>query len=207
MRRTNEGVMMRREIYASAAKKVNETVTMKDVLDFYGISRTSAGFIRCPFHRGDNAPSLKAYAHSWHCFGCNSGSSIVDFVMKYENVGFREAVERCDKNFSLGLNVGERKTFGQLINTQKENARRREEKSAADKEHDLLVKNLWEAHNHFAEIDRKIIHEKPTCIEEMTDSYAEALRQHAQARYEYQCAEYKLSDFEAKRNEERAISA
>lgn len=50
------------------------------------------GFIQCPFH-GERTGSLKIYKNSWYCFGCNEGSSTIDFVMKHNNMDFKDAVD------------------------------------------------------------------------------------------------------------------
>lgn len=54
------------------------------------------GFITCPFH-GERTGSLKIYATSWYCFGCNEGSSTIDFVMKFNNENFKDAVDFLNK--------------------------------------------------------------------------------------------------------------
>ena len=49
----------------------------------------------CPFH-ADREPSLVVTPSSnlWHCLGaCQTGGSVIDFVMKAEGVSFRHAVE------------------------------------------------------------------------------------------------------------------
>lgn len=50
--------------------------------------------IPCPFHE-DKTPSLKVYAKSnrFVCFGCNARGSPIDFVIKYKNCSFKEAVQ------------------------------------------------------------------------------------------------------------------
>jgi len=51
---------------------------------------------RCPFH-DDKTPSLVVSPHAnlWHCLGaCQIGGSVIDWVMKFEGVSFRHAVER-----------------------------------------------------------------------------------------------------------------
>ena len=47
----------------------------------------------CPFH-DDTEPSMRIYTEtdSYHCFGCNAGSSVFDFVMQYDNISFKEAL-------------------------------------------------------------------------------------------------------------------
>jgi DNA primase catalytic core len=50
---------------------------------------------RCPFH-DDKTPSLviSPKANLWHCLGaCQAGGSVVDWVMRFENVSFRRAVD------------------------------------------------------------------------------------------------------------------
>lgn len=50
---------------------------------------------RCPFH-DDKTPSLviSPKANLWHCLGaCQAGGSVVDWVMRFEGVSFRRAVE------------------------------------------------------------------------------------------------------------------
>ena len=52
------------------------------------------GFIKCPFHE-DRSASLKLYPKTerWWCFGCNSGTSTIDFVMKMQKCDFVAAVK------------------------------------------------------------------------------------------------------------------
>ena len=50
---------------------------------------------RCPFHQ-DRTPSLivSPKTNLWHCMGaCQIGGSVIDWVMKFEGVSFRHAVE------------------------------------------------------------------------------------------------------------------
>ena len=48
----------------------------------------------CPFH-DDHEPSLSLdpVQNLWHCFGCQQGGGVIDWVMKAEGVSFRHAVE------------------------------------------------------------------------------------------------------------------
>jgi DNA primase catalytic core len=59
----------------------------------------------CPFHE-DHSPSLviNVAKNVWHCLGaCQSGGSVIDWVMKAEGVSFRHAVELLRKD---ALSVG-----------------------------------------------------------------------------------------------------
>lgn len=66
---------------------------MRDILARYGFRPNRAGFIRCPFHDGDREASLKIYPHDYHCFGCGANGDIFSFVMRMENITFREAFQ------------------------------------------------------------------------------------------------------------------
>jgi DNA primase len=80
-------------------------LSMVDIADKYGIERNTAGFAHCPFHK-DNTASLKIYENKgdgYYCFGCNSGGSIIDFIMKYFNVTYTDSLKRIDSDFNLHI--------------------------------------------------------------------------------------------------------
>lgn len=56
----------------------------------------------CPLH-GEKTPSFSVNAEKnvWTCYGCHAGGSGVDFVMRLRDIGFREACEVIEKDFSL----------------------------------------------------------------------------------------------------------
>ena len=47
----------------------------------------------CPFHE-DKTPSFNVTPakNLWHCFGCNKGGSVIDFVMLFDQVDLRDAL-------------------------------------------------------------------------------------------------------------------
>lgn len=53
-------------------------------------------FIKCPFHDGDDTPSLCIYddTQSWYCFGCHEGGKIFQWVQMKDGISFGKAVER-----------------------------------------------------------------------------------------------------------------
>lgn len=61
-------------------------------------------FTNCPFHDGDHTPSLciNPASNKWHCFGCNTGSSVYDWLMQRFDKKFYEALqivcERANEN-------------------------------------------------------------------------------------------------------------
>ena len=67
---------------------------------------------RCPFH-DDKTPSLivTPSKNLWHCMGaCQTGGSVIDWIMKIDHVTFRHAVELLQTGDS-SLLVAEKETF------------------------------------------------------------------------------------------------
>ena len=70
-----------------------------DIVDLVGsyleMRRQGRDYVAlCPWH-ADSNPSLRVNAErqSWKCWVCGDGGDIFSFMMKRENVGFREALE------------------------------------------------------------------------------------------------------------------
>ena len=78
---------------------------MHNICEKYGIEINRASFISCPQH-SEKTPSMKIYkdtGRGYYCFGCNSGGSVIDFVMQLFQIDFRAAVVRINCDFGLGL--------------------------------------------------------------------------------------------------------
>ena len=70
---------------------VKATYSMRDIVERYGFHPNRAGFISCPFHSGDRSPSLKVYKNDFHCHACGANGDIFTFVMRMDNLTFKEA--------------------------------------------------------------------------------------------------------------------
>lgn len=80
------------------AEEAKRSARILDVLARYDIPTEKAGRqykACCPFH-ADSTPSLSVdpIKNVWHCFGCEKGGSVIDFVMLKEGISFKEAVSR-----------------------------------------------------------------------------------------------------------------
>ncbi len=53
---------------------------------------------RCPFH-SEKTPSFTVFEDNFHCFGCGAGGDVITFIMRIENLDYRDAVaflaDRC----------------------------------------------------------------------------------------------------------------
>lgn len=132
-----------REAFREAVAEVKSHRSMQDVAEQYGIRIQRNGFCRCPFHSGDNTPSMKIYQRDYHCFACGSNGDIFSFVQQMEGCDFKTAFVllggeyKVDDSFSA-------KRQRQLAKKRQEEARERtkrlkERLSHYQKERNLLI--------------------------------------------------------------------
>jgi DNA primase len=79
---------------------ISERVVLKNTgKDYVGL---------CPFH-SEKTPSftVSPVKQIFHCFGCGAGGDVFSFLMKYEGIGFSEAVQSLARRY--GINLPERK--------------------------------------------------------------------------------------------------
>lgn len=73
-------------------EEIKGSVSMKEVIQRYGLPEPNkAGFISCPFHKGDRQPSMRIYDQDYHCFACGENGDIFTFVQRMEDISFKEA--------------------------------------------------------------------------------------------------------------------
>lgn len=75
------------------SNEIKDQYPIRDIIqNRYGL-RIRNGFVKCPFHRGDNSASLKVYdsTQTYYCFGCGAGGDIFDFVQRMEGCSFKDA--------------------------------------------------------------------------------------------------------------------
>ena len=73
------------------AEEIKSQYSMRDVVERYGFHPNRAGFISCPFHTGDNSPSMKIYPRDFHCHACGANGDIFTFIQKMDNCDFKTA--------------------------------------------------------------------------------------------------------------------
>lgn len=79
------------------------TLTMRDVLNKYGIKVERNGMFHCCFHGEDKNASAKAYKDSFYCFTCNRTGDLIQFVQYLYNLNFKEAMQKIIDDFNLGI--------------------------------------------------------------------------------------------------------
>jgi DNA primase len=86
---------------ASIVEVVSDYVTLKKA------GRNYMGL--CPFH-AEKTPSFTVSEEKsiFHCFGCQTGGSVFQFLMNYDHLTFPEAVERLAKRYGITIEQAER---------------------------------------------------------------------------------------------------
>ncbi len=58
----------------------------------------------CPFH-DEKSPSFSVHPQKqfFHCFGCGKGGNVVTFIMEYDKLGFREAMQALAHPLGMAL--------------------------------------------------------------------------------------------------------
>lgn len=81
---------------------INKKINLITLLDNFEIEyikeQTGRVKIRCPFHEGDNEPSLVIYTdsdpHTWWCFGCQKGSDPIQFLWLISGKNFSKIISQ-----------------------------------------------------------------------------------------------------------------
>ena len=84
-------------------KYINERVTARQAVEYYGMTVDGHGFCRCPFHN-DRHPSMKA-DRKFHCFGCCAHGDAIDFVSRFFGLSLKEAALKIIDDFRYGSDV------------------------------------------------------------------------------------------------------
>ena len=81
------------EEFIDEVKAANDIVDV--VSNYVNLKRQGTTFFgNCPFHREKTASfAVTPDKQIFHCFGCGVGGNVISFIMKAENLGFKESVE------------------------------------------------------------------------------------------------------------------
>ncbi len=55
---------------------------------------------RCPFH-SERSPSFTVFDDHFHCFGCSASGDVITFVMRAENLDYRDAIKKLADNCGM----------------------------------------------------------------------------------------------------------
>ena len=92
--------------FDSVIEQVREAADIVEIVQqYFPLTKAGKDFkARCPFH-DDKAPSFYVVPDKqiYHCFGCGAGGNVFNFLMQYENLTFRDALEMLAKRYGIEL--------------------------------------------------------------------------------------------------------
>ena len=109
---------------ASIVEVISDYVTLKKA------GRNHMGL--CPFH-SEKTPSFTVSEEKgiFHCFGCNTGGGVFQFLMQIDQLSFPEALERVAKRYGIVIEPSERGPASRQV-SERESLYRINERAAAN---------------------------------------------------------------------------
>lgn len=121
--------------------QIKEVYSMKDILHRCNICIRRGDFCTCPFHNGDNTPSMKVYDKDYYCFACGKGGDFINFVQNYHGLSFKDACEWISGE-ELAKSTKQQIAYAKIRREKEE--RRRQEGEADLKEANETLTGLWQ---------------------------------------------------------------
>lgn len=183
------------------ADEIKRRISMIEMLQYYGIETNRSGFCKCPFH-SERSASFKAYpgTRGFYCFGCGAHGSVIDFVMMYFELSFKDALVKINEDFSLCLPIGEKLDRRKQLEMSRQAFLRKREMNARKAEQEMLENAYWAAFDAWKRLDdNKRNYAPKTPSEPFHPLFVEALKNIAGAEYNLSCAEIARYEYE-KRN-------
>ncbi len=122
----------------SPLEEIKNKLDIVEVIGHYiKLQKSGANYkALCPFHK-EKTPSfyVSPSKQIWHCFGCQSGGDVVGFVMKIENLEFKDALKL------LAEKAGVKLTFENPEIVSKKQRLKEIYEKATDYLHNNLLKN------------------------------------------------------------------
>lgn len=173
------------------AENIKNMVSMPEMMEHYGFSLNRSGFCKCPFH-SERSASFKAYPgqRGYYCFGCGAHGSVIDFVMMYFGLSFKDSLAKINEDFSLGLPIGEKLDRRKQLEMNRQAFIRKREMNAKKAEQEMLENAYWAAFEEWKRLDtNKRKYAPETQTEPLHPLFVEALKNISGAEYRLECAE------------------
>lgn len=96
-------MILSKKLYKMELDEIKQRLSIEEVLSYYGIVnlKRSGNLLHgsCPIHQGDNprAFNVSLDKNLWNCFTHCGGGSVIDLIMKIENISLYEAILRAEQ--------------------------------------------------------------------------------------------------------------
>ena len=95
-------------MYKQYIEDINNIKNLETIINYYYPNQLKKNKMNCPFHK-ESTPSLsitdKGNGAFYHCFGCNEGGGIINFIQKVENISFIRALKKAYEILGIPINL------------------------------------------------------------------------------------------------------
>ena len=146
----------------SFAQEIKDSLTTREVFEFYGLKPNSKGFVCCPFHK-EKTPSMKIYEgkRGYYCFGCGASGDVITFIKDFFNISFNDALSKLNQDFSLGFPLGQKIDRRKRLDFARKSFERKRELNNQKKEYQVLKDKYWSAYDLWLKFDQNKIKYAP----------------------------------------------
>lgn len=186
------------------ADEIKRRVTARELFQFYGFEINRGGFCKSPFSSNDKTPSLKVYdgGRGWHDFSSGNGGSVIDFVMLYFGLSFKDSLAKINEDFSLGLPIGEKIDRRKQLEMERLAFQRRQKDKQEEAELNQIEDAYWTDFDEWKRLDDNKRNFAPkTPSEPLHPLFVEAMKNISGAEYRLECAE--IARYEHERRNSR----
>ena len=81
---------------------IKARVTVPEAVSRYTTQRIVLNRICCPIHNGKDR-NMRIYRDTYYCWVCHATGDVIQFVRSVTGDSFRDAMERINRDFALGL--------------------------------------------------------------------------------------------------------
>lgn len=180
------------------ASEIKSMVSMPEMMRHYGFELDRSGFCKCPLH-SEKSGSFKAYPgnRGFSCFGCGAHGSVIDFVMLYFGLSFKDSLAKINEDFSLGLPIGEKLDRRKHLEMNRQAFMRKRALDAEKAEMERIENAYWAAFDEWKRLDDNRRNYAPkTPSEPLQPLFVDALKNISGAEYLLECAEIARYEYE-----------
>ena len=178
------------------AGEIKSRVTMPEILAAYVAPVHTHKRIPCPIHHGTDSNFSFRDDH-FKCWVCGASGDVISFVQQYFNISFKDAVEKINTDFSLGLPIHTNLSEAEREKLNKATSSRLEEKKRRNNIRKLLWCQYYAALDRWIFLDQIKRQEAPqTPLDKMTDAYVFACKRIDLAWAAVEDAQIEIAKFE-----------
>lgn len=93
--------------------EVNQSLNIRQVVEFYGYKVNRAGQFICPFHN-DHKPSASIKNNYFNCFVCGAGGDAITFTAKLHGLKNYDACKKLIQDFGLNIATEQQDSISRL---------------------------------------------------------------------------------------------